>query len=262
MTDLKKNGFRTRRHRKNSLISMLFLFFLLLILQVQTVFSQNGQQNNGNDSTALATTPAMVLQAGISFGYSFNKKLRMFQSFRTYNYLSDNTRNFEEISFGTAYYMGKINKFYFTSTLGYLINFDNLYKIHEFRPKYYLTTSYTINKIRLELRNRIEYRIILGDNSGKSIRYRPRFKVGTNFKINKFKFYPYIYDELFIGENGFNQHRAKLALAVNYNNFRIEVGNLIKIKKTKGITENWSSLNLSYTIPTFKRKITDQKISE
>jgi len=67
-----------------------------------------------------------------------------------------------------------------------LINLDDLYKIHEIRPKYYLTTSYTINKIRLELQNRIEYRIILGENSGRSIRYRPRFKVGTNFTINQF----------------------------------------------------------------------------
>jgi len=259
MKDLQKVYFRIRKHRKNNLISKSFLFFLLLILQAHIVFSQSGQQNNGNDSTALATTPAMVFQSGIGLSYRFNTKFRIYQSFRSYNYLSDHTRNFEEISFGTSYYMGKINKFYFTSTLGYLINLDNLYKIHELRPKYYLTTSYTINKIRLELQNRIEYRIILGDNSGKSIRYRPRFKVGTNFTINQFKFYPYIYDELFIGENGFDQHRAKIALAVNYHNFRMEVGNLFKIKTIGGFVDNWSSLNLSYTIPTFKRKIAVQK---
>ncbi|TSA33855.1 MAG: hypothetical protein D4R64_13410 [Porphyromonadaceae bacterium] len=248
----------TKNKRKNiseckALVFILLIYFFIFI-QVNHAFSQNSQADSSTVIPA-STGPLMVLQPGLGIRYKINKKIRLYQYFRSYNYLNDKTRNFEEISFGATYNIGKINRFYFTSTLGYLLTLGNIYNIHEFRPKFYFTTSYHLNHARLEFQNRLEYRLKIGGNSGASLRYRPRFLVGLQYNLGKFQLSPYIYDELFIGENGFSEHRTKLALSVRYENLSFTAGNLFKIKRTKGFVENRTSLDISYTIPTRKKII-------
>jgi len=229
----------------------ILIICFLLMLPVTSAFAQD---NIDNGTAVVPTGTALVLQPGIGLRYNVNKKIRLYQDFRTYFNQSAPARNFEELSFGARYNLGSINKFYFSTALGYLFTFDNNYKISAYRPKVYFTTSYHVNKMRFEIRNRLEYRIVTGDSSGGSLRYRPRFLVGATYKLNQFRLSPYIYNESFFGQNGFSQNRTKLALSVRYHDFIFTPGNIFKIKQGTGLVENRVSLDISYTIPTFTKK--------
>ncbi|MBU1063382.1 DUF2490 domain-containing protein [bacterium] len=230
----------------------LSICFWILVLS-SPAFSQNDGQDNNTGTPSVTSGTALILQPGVGLRYNLNKKIGLYQDFRTYFNKSNPVKNFEELSFGARYNLGKIKKFHFSTTIGYLLSLDNNYKIHEYRPKIYFTTGYHLKKVGFEFRNRFEYRIKTGENSGSSLRYRPRFKVGLRYNFHQFQLSPYIYNELFFGENGFSQHRIKLALSVKYHDFRFTAGNLFKIKPGQGLVENRVSLDVSYTIPSSKK---------
>ncbi len=209
---------------------------------------------DNDDSTSIPTSTALVLQPGIGLRYSVNKKIRLYQDFRQYFNQSNPAKNFEELSFGARYKLGKINDFYFSTTAGYLISFDNSYKVSAYRPKLYFTVDYRKNNFTFQVRNRIEYSIITGNNAGTSLRYRPRILIERKFRLKSFSFTPYIYNEFFLGENGFSQNRTKIAIFMKYNNWGLSVGNLFKIKPGNGLVENRVSFDLSYSIPTIHKK--------
>lgn len=254
---LKPKKYLIEVSEKKNLLNKTYLILvvcLLVLIEIKPAFSQDNQDNDNGTSTPTSTTTALVVQPGIGLRYMINKKWRLYQDFRTYLNQDNPAKNFEELSFGLRYYMGKVNNFYFSTTAGYLFSIDNNYKIKAYRPKIYFNTTYHLNNIRFEFRNRLEYSIVTGNNSGASLRYRPRFRIGSTFKLKEFRLSPYVYNEFFFGQNGFSQNRTKLALSVRYHNFRFTAGNLVKIKPGNGWTENRVSFDFSYTIPTIKKK--------
>jgi hypothetical protein len=235
--------------RRQIAIIILIICFLFIL-----PFYPASAQDNIDNSIPAPYGKTLVLQPGIGLRYSVNNKIKLYQDFRTYFYQNTFSGNFEELSFSASYNLGRINNFYFTTNLGYLLTLDNNYKIRAYRPKVYFTTSYHLNKIRLEFRNRLEYIIATGDNRGGSFRYRPRFLVQTTFKLNQLRLSPYVYNESFLGQNGFSQNRTKLALSVRYHDFVLNPGYTLKIKPGTKLVENRVSLDLSYNIPTFTKK--------
>jgi len=243
---------KTHFTRKLIVVS-LSICFSILALSVP-VFSQSDDQDNDTGTPSRTSTTALILQPGVGLRYNVNKKIRLYQDFRAYYNDSNPAKNFEELSFSTWYRLGRISKFHFSTSLGYLLSLDNNYKIREYRPKIYFTTSFHLKKVRFEFRNRLEYRIKTGQNSGSSLRYRPRIKIGLQYKFRQFRLSPYVYNESFFGENGFSQNRTKLALSVKYHDFRFTAGNLFKIKPNNGWVEDRVSFDVSYTIPSPRKK--------
>jgi len=228
---------------------ILIICFLLILL-----VSPASAQDNIDNSVPVTKGKTLVLQPGIGLRYSINNKIKLYQDLRTYFYQNAPSRNFEELSFSASYNLGRINNFYFTTNLGYLLTLDNKYKISAYRPKVYFTTSYHLNNLRLEFRNRLEYSVVTGDSGSGSFRYRPRFLIHATFKINQFQLSPYVYNESFLGQNGFSQNRTKLALSVRYHDFILTPGYILKIKPGSSLVENRLSLDLSYNIPAFTKK--------
>lgn len=239
-------GFTLSKLIKSIIILFICFYFMFA---ATSLYAQNN-----NDSTLIPTSTALVLQPGIGLRYSVNKKIRLYQDFRQYFNQSTPTKNFEELSFGARYNLGKINKLHFSITAGYLISFDNSYKVSAYRPKLYFTVDYRKNNFTFQVTNRIEYSIITGINAGTSLRYRPRILIERKFSLKSFSFTPYIYNEFFLGENGFSQNRTKIAVFIKYHNLGLSVGNLFKIKPGVGLVENRVSFDLSYSIPTIHKK--------
>lgn len=233
-----------------SIIMMVVSFWLMFA--VTPLYAQTDQQDD--NSTPIPTGRALVLQPGIGLRYSVNKKIRLYQDFRSYFNQSNPSKNFEELSFGARYYHGKINKLYFSSTAGYLMSLDSSYRVKAYRPKLYFTVDYRQNNFTFQVRNRLEYNIVTGNNSGSSLRYRPRILLKERFRLNHFSVTPYIYNEFFFGQNGFSQNRTKVAIFMKYHDWGLTVGNLFKVVPGYGLTENRVSLDLSYSIPTIHKK--------
>jgi len=229
-------------------------FILLIICFLLILLGSPAYAQDMDNSVPVQKGKTLVLQPGIGLRYSINNKFKLYQDFRTYFYKNAPSGNFEELSFSASYNLGRINNFYFTTNLGYLLTLDNNYKISAYRPKVYFTTSYHLNNIRLEFRNRLEYSMVRGDSGGGSFRYRPRFLIKAAFKLNKFRLSPYVYNESFLGQNGFSQNRTKLALSVRYHDFILTPGYILKIKPGSSLVENRLSLDLSYKIPSFTKK--------
>jgi hypothetical protein len=228
---------------------------------VTPVYSQNDDQGNGSGVPASRTTPLIIAQPGIGISVNFYNKFRFSQDDRMYFNTADGSLEYEEVSLSAIYYIGKIDRFNFTTTISYLHTLNNNFQTSQYRPKYYFTVIYHKNKIKLGLRNRFEYIIKTGGNSNRSFRYRPRLKFGVLIKYNKIRLYPYIYNEFFIGENGFNQDRVKLALSARYKNFQFNVGNLFKFKTTSGFVEDRISFEIRYRIK-IKNNQTDEPEDE
>lgn len=235
---------------KSIIIMFIYSWFMFA---ATPLYAQTNQQDD-NNRIPIPTGTALVLQPGIGLRYSVNKKIRLYQDFRQYFNQSNPANNFEELSFGARYNLGKINKLYFSSTAGYLISLDSSYKVKAYRPKLYLTVDYRKNNFTFQVRNRLEYSIITGNNSGASLRYRPRILLKKRYRVDNFSFTPYIYNEFFLGQNGFSQNRTKVAIFMKYHNWGLTVGNLFKVKPGSGLVENRASLDLSYSIPTIHKK--------
>lgn len=248
-------GLRTRMDfhlcKPTKSVIIMFIYFWLMFA-VTPLYAQTDQQDN--NGTPIPTGTALVLQPGIGLRYSVNKKIRLYQDFRPYFNQSNPSKNFEELSFGARYNLGKINRLYFSTTAGYLITLDSSYKVKAYRPKLYVTVDYRKNNFTFQVRNRVEYNIVTGDNAGASLRYRPRILLKKRFRLNHFSLTPYVYNEFFFGQNGLSQNRTKVAIFMKYHDWGLTVGNLFKVVTGYGLIENRVSLDLSYSIPTIHKK--------
>ena len=223
------------------------LICILIVLPSEVALSQviDGENDNGDSKSS---KPLITAQPGLGLRINYNNKFQLSQDSRLYYNTTDGALSFEEFSVSAKYYIGKKNNFNFTTTLSYLHTLNENIKTIQYRPKYYFTAVYRKDRLRIGIRNRFEYIIKTGDNSGSTFRYRPRFKLGLIYKFQHFRIYPYVYNELFFGDNGFDQYRIKLALAARYNNFQITIGNLFKVKTNNGLVEDRISLDISYRI--------------
>lgn len=229
---------------------MLVKWVITLVMIIS--FSEANAQNSGQDSdddgqgSPTSSTPILIVQPGVGLRLQVNSAIKLYQDFRSYHN-SDGSLNFGELSFGVRHNLGDLKKVKIDVTGGILVSLDSSLKIKEYRPKFYLNAKWKLKRFRGEFRNRFEYRIKVGDNSGTSLRYRPRIKLGLNRKYTGFHLTPYVYSEFFIGENGFSQTRIKLALSGKVGGYAITLGNLFKIKNGNGFTEDRISLDVSYT---------------
>lgn len=243
---------------KNNILSIGIV--IMMIFAGNPVFSQNDDNDDGDsgntDNGGAPSSRLVMAVPGLGLRVNYKNKFQLYQDSRAYINTADGIAKYEELSVGAKFYLGKIDNFHFTTTASYLHTLDGNFQTTQYRPKAYFTTNYHKNNLRVEFRNRFEYIIKTGQNSGTTFRYRPRIKLGLILRKGNFRFYPYIYDELIRGQNGFDQNRVKLAISTRYKNINLSIGDLVKIKQNGGYTENRITVDLSYQIKIKKTKTT------
>lgn len=113
-----------------------------------------------------------------------------------------------------------------------------------------ITPKFNLGKLRIEDRNRIEYRHFrFADDH---VRYRNRFMLKHPFDFKTMKISPYISDEIFLSSNGrgFNQNRLEQGLDFDITKY-VTAGISYMLQSVRGKGNKWSKANVLW----FKLKI-------
>ena len=191
-------------------------------------------------------SPTIVGLPGFGFHINSNNQFKISQENRFYINIDEKSLSYEEFDLSLRIFMGQINNFSSTMTLSYLHTFDNKLNTNQYRPMYYLTGIYSRDKFYFSIRNRFEYLVSVHDKN--NFRYRPRIKLGLIFKFQDVGIFPYIYDELFFNDTGFEQHRIQLGYSMRYKEFQVHLGNLLKFDSNNDFIENRLSFRINYRI--------------
>jgi len=113
--------------------------------------------------------------------------------------------------------------------------------VHEYRPMFNATLSYTFEGWKFEDRNRFEWRNYETSGSDSIVRYRNRVKISTPWKWTDYKVNPYASAELFNDLNGKNSSLV---------NFEVAVGFSAAIPKTRASFDVYYMAELKETADT------------